>query len=91
MKNYLKKKNQFQLSVFNSGPAWQWNEKRQQYYYHAFQVKQPDFNYRNSMVVEEIKVGIFYFKYYVIEFKTKEIALKHYSILAGKWNRWLLV
>jgi glycosidase len=44
------------LGVFNSGPAWEWNEKRQQYYYHAFQVKQPDLNYRNPMVVEEIKV-----------------------------------
>jgi len=47
----------FQLGVFNSGSAWQWNEQRQQYYYHAFQVKQPDLNYRCPMVVEEIKVG----------------------------------
>ncbi|XP_025411887.1 maltase A1-like [Sipha flava] len=48
------------LGVFNSGPAWEWNEKRQQYYYHAFQVKQPDLNYRNPMVVEEIKNTILY-------------------------------
>jgi len=43
------------LEVFNSGSAWEWNEKRQQYYYHAFQKKQPDLNYRNPSVVEIIK------------------------------------
>jgi len=48
----------FQLGVFNSGSAWEWNEERQQYYYHAFHKKQPDLNYRNPMVVEEIKVFI---------------------------------
>jgi len=46
----------FQLEVFNSGSAWEWNEKRQQYYYHAFQKKQPDLNYRNPSVVEIMKV-----------------------------------
>ncbi|XP_025200287.1 maltase 2-like isoform X2 [Melanaphis sacchari] len=45
------------LGVFNIGSAWEWNKVRQQYYYHAFQVKQPDLNYRCSMVVEEIKIG----------------------------------
>lgn len=49
----------FQLNYFNSGSAWEWNEQRGQYYYHAFQKKQPDLNYRNPMVVEEIKVGVF--------------------------------
>ncbi|KAF0767588.1 maltase 2-like [Aphis craccivora] len=43
------------LGVFNTGTAWEWNEKRQQYYFHAFQKKQPDLNYRCPMVVEEIK------------------------------------
>ncbi|VVC30063.1 Glycoside hydrolase superfamily,Glycosyl hydrolase, family 13, catalytic domain [Cinara cedri] len=48
------------LGVFNKGSAWKWNEERQQYYYHAFQRKQPDLNYRNPMVVEEIKNTISY-------------------------------
>ncbi|PSN29802.1 Maltase 2 [Blattella germanica] len=37
------------------GSAWQWNEERQQYYYHQYVVKQPDLNYRNPVVVEEMK------------------------------------
>lgn len=37
------------LSVFG-GPAWEWNEKRQQYYYHAFLKQQPDLNWRNPEV-----------------------------------------
>ncbi|KAL1460137.1 hypothetical protein WDU94_012075 [Cyamophila willieti] len=42
------------LSGFR-GSAWEWNEKRQQYYYHMFAVQQPDLNYRNPAVVEEMK------------------------------------
>ncbi len=37
------------LSVFG-GSAWQWDDKTQQYYYHAFLVKQPDLNWRNPEV-----------------------------------------
>ncbi|XP_050420831.1 maltase 2-like [Adelges cooleyi] len=43
------------LSVFNSGTAWEWNEERNQYYFHQFLVEQPDFNYRSPMLVEEMK------------------------------------
>ncbi|XP_050443588.1 maltase A3-like [Adelges cooleyi] len=42
------------LSVF-SGSAWEWSEGRQQYYFHQFLVEQPDLNYRNPKVHEEIK------------------------------------
>ncbi|XP_017471231.1 PREDICTED: maltase A1-like [Rhagoletis zephyria] len=34
--------------------AWEWNEQRQQYYLHQFGVKQPDLNYRNPNVLEEM-------------------------------------
>ncbi|XP_049298805.1 probable maltase [Anopheles funestus] len=42
------------VSVFR-GPAWEWNEVRQEYYLHQFLVKQPDLNYRNSALVQEMK------------------------------------
>lgn len=35
--------------------AWEWNEERQQYYYHKFLNKQPDLNYRDPNVVTEMK------------------------------------
>lgn len=35
--------------------AWQWSETRKEYYYHAFVKEQPDLNYRNPKVVEEMK------------------------------------
>ena len=34
------------LSVFG-GPGWEWDEKTEQYYYHAFLKEQPDLNWRN--------------------------------------------
>lgn len=37
------------LSVFG-GPAWEWDEKTGQYYYHAFLKEQPDLNWRNPEV-----------------------------------------
>jgi len=37
------------LSVFG-GPAWEWDEKTGQYYYHAFLKEQPDLNWRNPDV-----------------------------------------
>jgi len=39
------------LSVFG-GSGWEWDEKTQQYYYHAFLKEQPDLNWRNPEVQE---------------------------------------
>jgi alpha-glucosidase len=35
--------------------AWRWSEVRQEMYYHFFHYKQPDLNYRNPRVVQEMK------------------------------------
>jgi alpha-glucosidase len=35
---------------------WTWNDERQQYYLHQFYAKQPDLNFRNPAVMEEMKV-----------------------------------
>lgn len=37
------------------GSAWEWSEKRQQFYYHEFLAEQPDLNYRSEHVREEMK------------------------------------
>ncbi|GAB0089226.1 uncharacterized protein DMENIID0001_037380 [Sergentomyia squamirostris] len=42
------------LSVFH-GSAWTWSDKRQQYYLHQFAKEQPDLNFANPRVVEEMK------------------------------------
>ncbi|CAK9300638.1 unnamed protein product [Gordionus sp. m RMFG-2023] len=42
------------LSQFG-GSAWTWNSQRSQFYYHAFLKEQPDLNYENPKVLEEMK------------------------------------
>lgn len=37
-----------------SGSAWQWNEPTKQYYLHLFAVKQPDLNWDNPKVREDV-------------------------------------
>lgn len=37
------------------GPSWTWNKERQQYYYHKFVKEQPDLNYKNPLVHQEMK------------------------------------
>ena len=39
------------LSVFG-GPAWTWDARRKQYYFHNFLASQPDFNFHNPEVVD---------------------------------------
>ncbi|XP_065222155.1 maltase 2-like [Planococcus citri] len=35
--------------------SWTWNEKRKQFYFHQFGVKQPDFNLRNDELKKDLK------------------------------------
>lgn len=39
---------------FFSGPAWEFDEERKQYYLHLFSKKQPDLNWENETLREEI-------------------------------------
>jgi alpha-glucosidase len=41
-------------SVFG-GPAWQWDDKTRQYYYHKFYIQQPDLNWNNPKVHQAFK------------------------------------
>ncbi|MDQ2643723.1 MAG: alpha-amylase family glycosyl hydrolase, partial [Myxococcota bacterium] len=41
------------LSVFG-GSAWEWDETTRQYYYHAFLKEQPDLNWRNPQVRQQM-------------------------------------
>nr|XP_018900830.1 PREDICTED: maltase A1-like isoform X2 [Bemisia tabaci] len=43
------------FAVGRPGSAWEWNPERKQFYYHAFMVEQPDLNFRNPKVIEELK------------------------------------
>jgi alpha-glucosidase len=42
------------ISVFRYS-AWEWSETRQEYYLHQFLKEQPDLNYREPLVVQEMK------------------------------------
>lgn len=45
-----------QLSVLG-GSAWEWNEDRKEFYLHQFAKEQPDLNFRNPEVKEEMLVS----------------------------------
>ena len=38
------------LAIFNGGSAWEWEPRRQQFYFHNFLREQPDFNFHNPKV-----------------------------------------
>ncbi|MBI4050304.1 MAG: alpha-glucosidase C-terminal domain-containing protein [Candidatus Doudnabacteria bacterium] len=61
------------LSVFG-GPAWTLDEKTKQYYYHSFLPEQPDLNWRNPEVKEEmLKVLHFWLHRKVDGFRTDAV------------------
>lgn len=48
---------------FFTGSVWQWDETTEEYYLHLFSKKQPDLNYKNRAVIEEVKKILhFWFK-----------------------------
>ncbi|XP_029346947.1 neutral and basic amino acid transport protein rBAT [Acyrthosiphon pisum] len=46
------------LSIFG-GPAWTWNQQRNQFYFHQFVKEQPDFDFRNPDVKLQFLVSLF--------------------------------
>jgi alpha-glucosidase len=71
------------LSVFG-GPAWQWDETRQQYYLHTFLTEQPDLNWRNPEVRQAmldairfwLERGVDGFRVDAVHFMMKEANLR---------------
>ncbi|CAK2018659.1 Oligo-1,6-glucosidase [Vibrio crassostreae] len=69
-----------QESIFG-GSAWHWDEQTQQYFFHLFSTRQPDLNWENPKVQEEvhnmmnwwIDLGIGGFRLDVIDLIGKEI------------------
>lgn len=47
-----------QLSAFG-GPAWVWNQQRNQFYFHQFGKAQPDFDLRNPDVKLQLLVSCY--------------------------------
>ncbi len=80
-KNGKKRPNNW-MSTF-AGPAWEYNEKNDEYYLHLFAVEQPDLNMDNPKVREEVKdimrfwldMGVDGFREDVITFISKKKGL----------------
>jgi len=70
-------------SIF-SGPAWEYDEETEQYYFHLFSKRQPDLNWENPQVQKEVhqmmnfwlKKGIGGFRMDVIDLIGKEVDQK---------------
>jgi len=73
---------------FFQGSAWEFDPKSGEYYLHLFDKKQPDLNYRNKKVIEEVK-GImrFWLDKGVAGFRCDVINIIYKSSLEdGKWR-----
>lgn len=46
--------------ALTGGPAWQWDDTRQQFYLHSFDVRQPDLNWSNPEVRTAVKEAMRY-------------------------------
>jgi len=79
------------LSYFG-GPAWEWDEKRQQYYLHLFVKEQPDLNWRNQEVQDEIMdtmrfwldLGVDGFRFDVVNMFFKDDRLRNDPRIEGE-------
>lgn len=71
------------LSI-NGGSAWEWNERREQYYLHQFNKTQPELNFNNPAVVGEfleilshwLKLGISGFRLANTQYLTEDPDLR---------------
>nr|CAH0113779.1 unnamed protein product [Daphnia galeata] len=45
------------ISLYN-GSAWQWSDSRQEYYLRQFWKNEPDLNYRNPQIIQEMKTAV---------------------------------
>ncbi len=78
-------------SVFG-GPAWEWDEKTEQFYYHHFLKEQPDLNWRNKEVRETmydqmrfwLDIGVDGFRLDVINHIYKDNQLKSNPYTIGR-------
>ncbi len=73
---------------FFGGPAWTYDEKSGEYYLHLFAKNQPDLNYRNPKVLEEVKEVLrFWLEKGVAGFRCDVINLLWKSSLEnGRWR-----
>lgn len=74
---------------FFGGDAWEYNPDTDDYYLHLFTKKQPDLNYNNPKVMEEIKSIINYWLELGVDgFRCDVITLisKDKELPNGKWN-----
>lgn len=91
---YIWKDNPNNWTSFFGGDAWEYDEKRKQYYLHLFAKGQPDLNYYNPKVIDEVKrimdfwlaKGIAGFRCGVINILYKDSLEdgKHSLVLTGK-------
>jgi alpha-glucosidase len=79
------------LSTFG-GPAWQWDAKTSQYYYHFFYPQQPDLNWRNPAVEKAMfdvtrwwyKRGVSGFRLDAVDTLFEDPGLHDNPVLPGK-------